>query len=85
MINKTNEPLLISDEIGLLLSLQYNLKPSVKILIVNSAMPVKIPNNYQEVFIFNSKPEPMKIINQNYDLSLVYNDRIKLWSVEKTK
>lgn len=82
LINQTENAEVISDQFGILFSLKYNLKPSVKLKIVKQIERLdKLPINSNKRFIATTDRKFINQFKQIYDLSLVYRGGIGLWTV----
>lgn len=85
LINQAEKPLVISDEIVILLSIKYSLEPSLKVQLIKDKMINYLPTNYQNIFILSTKNELTRSLSQNYNSSLIYRKQAGLWTVENKK
>ncbi|MBH8551021.1 glycosyltransferase family 39 protein [Nostocaceae cyanobacterium CENA357] len=86
IINKTNNPLVISSNsslnIGDLMSLSHLLNKNVKLQLVIEPKTPNIPNNFSHVFLFNPSQKFKSKIEEKYNLTMIYK-RGRLWKLEQ--
>lgn len=84
IINQANHPLVISDNRapGIALSLSYLLNPEVQLLLMDKPNIQKIPNSFNDVFLYRSSKRLQKEIEKDYEIKPAY-DHDKLWLLKK--
>ncbi|MEQ9672358.1 glycosyltransferase family 39 protein [Coleofasciculus sp. G2-EDA-02] len=89
IINKKNHPLLISStdyylNPGELFSISYLLDAKVKLLLLVEPNTPNIPNDYTDIFLFNTSQVLAKEIEQKYDYNVKrFNQYRGLWHLKK--
>lgn len=88
IINKTNNPLLISSNnslnIGDLMSLSHLLKDKVKMQLVIEPDIPNIPNGFSDIFLYNPSKIFQSKLEKIYTLNVIYK-RGRLWRLEKKR
>jgi uncharacterized membrane protein len=83
IINKTNNPLVISDNSpGRILSLSHLLTPNVKLLLLSQVELDKIPKNVKNIFVFQPSTNAIEKLSKDrqYNLKKLFKDW--LWKLE---
>ncbi|HEY9700292.1 MAG TPA: glycosyltransferase family 39 protein [Trichocoleus sp.] len=91
IINQEKNPLVISDgSVSDTLAFSAWLRPDIKLQLVEDFHSLKIAEGYAPIFLLNPEPDNRKIVRQDYQLKLIYEDRTdpedieqRLWAVSK--
>ena len=81
LVNQENSPLVVSDEVGILLSAKYSLNPSIHALFIGKIIINVLPLNYKKILLLSADKNTIKTINKNNKPCLFYPNRIILWSI----
>jgi len=82
-INQAKHPLVVSDAlITDILSLSHKLDSKVKFQLFANSKPVKIAENYSDIFLFGSSSEFQQKLQKQYKLKSIRGTN-KLWRIEK--
>lgn len=87
IVNSADNPLVLTTSVPSSLTLNHELNPNVKIMIVDPPNIPKIPDGFSNVFLLQSPLQSLKdeLENkQNYKIETVYKGRrAKLWQLKK--